>query len=103
MSSNFLSKPIPWTAANFGIIYAGAQKNVGPPGVTIGVIRKDLLVDTDAATKQGAPPIPSMLSYEILADNNSLFNTPPTFSIYVSALVFKACASKWWHSNNDSH
>jgi phosphoserine aminotransferase len=89
MSSNILSRPIPWSSCNFGLIYAGAQKNIGPPGVTIAFVRRDLLVDTDAAVANGGPRIPAMLSYKMLADNNSLYNTPPTFSIYVSGLVFK--------------
>ncbi|XP_047311498.1 phosphoserine aminotransferase 1, chloroplastic [Impatiens glandulifera] len=80
MSSNFCSKPVDVT--KFGIIYAGAQKNVGPSGVTIVIIRKDLI-----GKAQGITPV--MLDYKIHADNNSLFNTPPCYGIYVCGLVFE--------------
>ncbi|KZV88302.1 phosphoserine aminotransferase [Exidia glandulosa HHB12029] len=85
-SSSFLSRPIPHIA-DHALIYAGAQKNIGPAGLTIAIVRKDLLVDTDAATKLGAVPVPLMLSYKVLADSGSLHNTPPMFSIYVARLV----------------
>lgn len=88
MSSNILSKPIPWKEHNFGVIYAGAQKNIGPSGLTIVLVRKDLLVDLDDAVQYGGPRVPVMDSYKIMADNNSLANTPPMFPIYVAALVF---------------
>lgn len=80
MSSNFCSKPVDVT--KFGIIYAGAQKNVGPSGVTIVIIRKDLI-----GNAQGITPV--MLDYKIHDDNNSLYNTPPCYGIYMCGLVFE--------------
>ncbi|GAA5954512.1 hypothetical protein JCM3765_004481 [Sporobolomyces pararoseus] len=85
MSSNFLSRPV--DVSKYGIIYAGAQKNLGPAGVTLVIIREDLIVDLDAAVQYGGARVPSMLSYKNLADTNSMFNTPPTFTIYVCSLV----------------
>uniref|UniRef100_A0A7N0UG43 Phosphoserine aminotransferase n=1 Tax=Kalanchoe fedtschenkoi TaxID=63787 RepID=A0A7N0UG43_KALFE len=79
MSSNFCSKPV--DVSKFGVIYAGAQKNVGPSGVTIVIIRKDLLGNAQDIT-------PVMLDYKIHADNNSLYNTPPCYGIYMCGLVF---------------
>lgn len=80
MSSCILSEPIDFT--KFGLIYAGAQKNIGPAGVTIVIIRDDLL---DASPEN----LPHMLSYRTHADNGSMFNTPPTYAIYMAGLVFK--------------
>ncbi|KAF5463545.1 hypothetical protein F2P56_019449 [Juglans regia] len=80
MSSNFCSKPV--DVSKFGIIYAGAQKNVGPSGVTIVIIRKDLIGNAQEIT-------PIMLDYKIHADNNSLYNTPPCYCIYMCGLVFE--------------
>ncbi|KAF5453824.1 hypothetical protein F2P56_023542 [Juglans regia] len=80
MSSNFCSKPV--DVSKFGIIYAGAQKNVGPSGVTIVIIRKDLIGNAQEIT-------PIMLEYKIHADNNSLYNTPPCYGIYMCGLVFE--------------
>ncbi|KAI5083562.1 hypothetical protein GOP47_0003305 [Adiantum capillus-veneris] len=79
MSSNFCSKPV--DVSKFSLIYAGAQKNIGPSGVTIVIVRKDLLGSAQPIT-------PVMLDYKIHADNNSLFNTPPCFGIYICGLVF---------------
>ncbi|CAM8989267.1 unnamed protein product [Rhodiola kirilowii] len=79
MSSNFCSKPV--DVSKFGVIYAGAQKNVGPSGVTIVIIRKDLIGNAQEIT-------PVMLDYKIHADNNSLYNTPPCYGIYMCGLVF---------------
>ncbi|OCF40070.1 phosphoserine transaminase [Kwoniella heveanensis CBS 569] len=88
-SSSFISRKIPHIEKH-AIIYAGAQKNLGPSGVTVLIIRNDLLVDTTAASKLFCvPPVPITYEYKILADNKSLYNTPPTFPIYVSALVLK--------------
>ncbi|TXT04983.1 hypothetical protein VHUM_03803 [Vanrija humicola] len=88
-SSSFLSRPIP-KIERHAIIYAGAQKNLGPPGVTIVIVRKDLLVDTTEAMKLGGvPAVPIQSEFKTLADNKSLYNTPPVFSIYVSALVLE--------------
>jgi phosphoserine aminotransferase len=80
MSSNFISKPV--DVSQFGLIYAGAQKNAGPAGATIVIIREDLLARTPANT-------PAMLDYANLAKNGSMYNTPPCFSIYICGLVFK--------------
>ena len=80
MSSNILSEVI--NVEDFGVIYAGAQKNIAPAGVTIVIIKKDLL-------GKALPTCPTMLNYAIHAKNDSLYNTPPCFSIYVSMLVFR--------------
>ncbi|KAL8046922.1 hypothetical protein ABFX02_08G205600 [Erythranthe guttata] len=80
MSSNFCSKPV--DVSKFGLIYAGAQKNVGPSGVTIAIIRSDLIGNCQPVT-------PVMLDYKIHADNNSLYNTPPCYGIYMCGLVFE--------------
>ncbi|KOS61908.1 3-phosphoserine/phosphohydroxythreonine transaminase [Lysinibacillus agricola] len=85
MSSDILSKPI--DVSKFGLIYAGAQKNLGPSGVTVVIIRKDLL---EKANKN----IPTMLKYSTHADSNSLYNTPPTFGIYMLGEVLKWVESK---------
>jgi phosphoserine aminotransferase len=87
-SSSFMSRPIP-RLADHAVIIAGAQKNIGPSGLTILIVRNDCLVDVDAAAKLGATPVPIMLSYKTYADSGSLYNTPPTFSIYVAALVLE--------------
>ncbi|QDZ25106.1 phosphoserine aminotransferase [Chloropicon primus] len=80
MSSNFCSKPV--KVSDYGVIYAGAQKNVGPAGVTIVIVRKDLL----GKVREGTP---TMLDWTIMDENSSLYNTPPCFSIYMCGLVFK--------------
>ncbi|ODN77079.1 phosphoserine transaminase [Cryptococcus amylolentus CBS 6039] len=93
-SSSFISRPIP-NIEKHAIIYAGAQKNLGPSGVTVLIVRKDLLVDTAEAAKLGCVPVtPITYEYKILADNASLYNTPPTFPIYVSALVLQRLISE---------
>ncbi|EXU73722.1 3-phosphoserine/phosphohydroxythreonine transaminase [Erwinia mallotivora] len=80
LSSTILSQPI--DINRYGVIYAGAQKNIGPAGLTLVVVREDLL---GQATKS----LPSILDYQVLSDNDSMFNTPPTFAWYLSGLVFK--------------
>ncbi|MBN1697508.1 MAG: 3-phosphoserine/phosphohydroxythreonine transaminase [Spirochaetales bacterium] len=80
MSSNILSEAV--DVSKFGIIYAGAQKNIGPAGVTVVVIREDLLGHAPEKTL-------SMLDYKIQADNDSCYNTPPCYSIYIAMMVFK--------------
>ena len=80
MSSNILSEEI--DVSRFGMIWAGAQKNVGPAGVTIVIVREDLIGFTGAE-------VPTYLDYKIHADNGSMYNTPPCFSIYVAGEVFK--------------
>ncbi len=79
-SSDIFSQPI--DVAKHGLIYAGAQKNLGPSGVTLVIIRKDLLERSPAS-------LPTMLNYKTHAENQSLFNTPPVFGIYVLRLVLK--------------
>jgi len=81
MSSCFLSEPI--DVKKFGMIYAGAQKNVGPAGVTILIIREDLLARTPRQ------PLAAYFDYRIHAENGSMYNTPPTYGIYICGLVFK--------------
>ena len=80
MSSAILSEVI--DVSKFGIIYAGAQKNIGPAGVTVVIIREDLLGHAMDIT-------PTMLDYKIHADNDSMYNTPPTYGIYIAGLVFE--------------
>ena len=80
MSSDILSKPI--DINKFGLIYAGAQKNLGPSGVTVVIIRKDLLARSDAK-------LPTMLNYQTHVESNSLYNTPPTLAIYLLSLVLE--------------
>lgn len=87
-SSSFMSRKIP-RLADHAVIYAGAQKNIGPAGLTILIVRRDCIVDVDAAAKLGASPVPVTMSYKILADNGSLYNTPSTLSIYISGLVLQ--------------
>jgi len=80
MSSNILSRPI--DVSKFGVIYAGAQKNIGPAGLTIVIVREDLIGQVVAGT-------PTMFDYKTHSDNESMYNTPPTFAMYVAGLVFK--------------
>jgi phosphoserine aminotransferase len=80
MSSHFLSRPI--DVSQFGLIYAGAQKNVGPPGLTLVIVREDLLGRAQRGT-------PSVMDYKAQADAESMLNTPASYSIYVAGLVFK--------------
>ncbi len=86
VSSNFLSRPLDMQP--FGLIYAGAQKNIGPAGLTLVIVRRDLI----AAEKSG---LPSTLDYHSLAAAGSMLNTPPTFAWYVAGLVFRMAAGKW--------
>ena len=85
MSSNILSRPI--DVSKYGLIYAGAQKNIGPAGVTIVIVREDLL-------GQVLPGTPTLLDYKTQADNESMYNTPPTYAIYIAGLVFKMLKAK---------
>lgn len=80
VSSNILSKPL--DVERFGVIYAGAQKNVGPAGLALVVVRKDLL-------DRARPDIPRLLHWRVIADSGSMDNTPPAFAWYLSGLVFK--------------
>lgn len=80
MSSNILSEPV--DVSKFGVIYAGAQKNISCAGVTVVIVRKDLL-------DQSMPICPTMLKWSTQAAGNSLYNTPPCFSIYIASLTLK--------------
>jgi phosphoserine aminotransferase len=81
MSSDFLSRP--FEVQDFGLVYAGAQKNIGPSGIALVVIRKDL-------AERAAETVPTILKYKTYIEENSLYNTPPCFSIYIMMLV-----SRW--------
>jgi len=80
MSSDILSREV--DISKFGLIYAGAQKNIGPSGLVVAIIREDLL-------GRARSSCPTMLNYKIAADNGSMYNTPATFSWYLSGLVFE--------------
>ena len=80
MSSTILSRPI--DVSRYGVIYAGAQKNIGPAGLTIVIVREDLIGQAVAGT-------PTMFDYKTHADNDSMYNTPPTYGMYVAGLVFQ--------------
>lgn len=80
MSSTILSRPV--DVNRFGIIYGGAQKNMGTAGLTIVIVREDLL-------GQAMPGTPSIFDYKIVADSGSMFNTPPTYAWYIAGLVFE--------------
>ena len=80
VSSHILSRPM--DVSRFGMLYGGAQKNVGPAGLTLVIIREDLLGYAHALC-------PSAFNYKVVAENDSMFNTPPTFGIYLAGLVFK--------------
>ncbi|MEH6364802.1 MULTISPECIES: 3-phosphoserine/phosphohydroxythreonine transaminase [Pseudomonas] len=80
MSSDILSRPL--DVSKYGLIYAGAQKNIGPSGLVVAIVREDLL-------GRARSSCPTMLNYKIAADNGSMYNTPATFSWYLSGLVFE--------------
>jgi len=80
MSSNLMSRPV--EVSRYGLIYAGAQKNIGPAGVTIVIVRDDLIGNAASFT-------PSAFDYKQQADNDSMLNTPPTYAIYIAGLVFQ--------------
>jgi phosphoserine aminotransferase len=79
-SSHVASRPVDWTRV--GLAFGGAQKNLGPAGLTVVVVREDLL-------DRALPICPSAFNYKTVADNDSMYNTPPTYSIYIAGLVFK--------------
>ena len=79
MSSSILSRPV--DVSKYGLIYGGAQKNIGPAGLTIVIVREDLI-------GQALPCTPSAFDYKVVADNESMYNTPPTYAIYIAGLVF---------------
>jgi phosphoserine aminotransferase len=80
MSSNILSRPI--DVSRYGLIYAGAQKNIGPAGLTIVIVREELI-------GQAQPGTPSAFDYKLQAEADSMYNTPPTYAIYIAGLVFQ--------------
>lgn len=80
MSSNIMSAPL--DVSRYGLIYAGAQKNMGPSGVTLVIARRDLL-------GHALPATPSAFNYQLQADNESMYNTPPTYAIYIMGLVLQ--------------
>jgi phosphoserine aminotransferase len=80
MSSHILSRPI--DVSRYALIYAGAQKNIGPAGLVVVIVREDLLGEALADT-------PNVLNYKLMADSDSMLNTPPTFSVYLAGLTFK--------------
>lgn len=80
MSSHILSRPM--DVSKFGLIYAGAQKNIGPAGLCLVIVREDLI-------GYAADTVPTMLNYKTHAANGSMYNTPPTYGIYMAGLVFK--------------
>jgi phosphoserine aminotransferase len=82
-SSHMFSRPI--DVSRHALMYAGAQKNMGPAGLTLVIIRDDMV----ARSKTTPPALPTMLNYAVMAENNSLYNTPPAFSIYALGLVMK--------------
>lgn len=86
MSSDMLSEPVDVT--KYGLIFAGVQKNIGPAGVVVVIIREDLITD------DVLPGTPTMLKYKIHADNDSLYNTPPAYGIYICGKVFKWIQNK---------
>ncbi len=85
MSSTILSRPV--DVAKYGIIYAGAQKNIGPAGLTVAIIRDDLIGHAAAKT-------PAMFDYDTLAGASSMYNTPPTYAWYLAGLVFQMLKRK---------
>lgn len=80
MSSSILSTPL--DVSRYGVIYAGAQKNIGPAGITVVIVRDDLL-------ERALPQTPSLLGWKVYADNDSMINTPPTYAWYLAGLVFQ--------------
>ncbi len=87
MSSCILSEPV--DVSKYGLIYAGAQKNMGPAGLTVVIIREDLIPEFPADSK-----VPTMMQYKTHADEGSMFNTPPTYGIYILKLVLEWIKSK---------
>jgi len=85
MSSEIISRPV--DVSRFGVIYAGAQKNIGPAGLTIAIVRDDLI-------GLAGDKVPAMLNYQIHAENDSMYNTPPTYAWYIAGLVFKWVLAK---------
>ena len=84
-SSHVASRPVPWDRVD--LAFGGAQKNIGPAGLTIVIVREDLLGETIKGT-------PTMFDYKVAADNDSMYNTPPTFGVYIAGLVFRMLKAK---------
>jgi phosphoserine aminotransferase len=80
MSSEILSRPV--DVSRYGLIYGGAQKNIGPAGLTLVIVREDLL-------GHALPATPTAFDYATVAAHDSMYNTPPTYSIYIAGLVFR--------------
>jgi phosphoserine aminotransferase len=80
MSSNILSRPV--DVSKYGLIYGGAQKNIGPAGLTLVIVREDLI-------GHALPCTPSAFDYRVVAEHGSMYNTPPTYAIYIAGLVFQ--------------
>jgi len=80
MSSHILSRPL--DVSKYGLIYAGAQKNIGPAGLVVVIVREDLV-------GQALPDTPNVLNYKLQSEADSMLNTPPTFSVYLAGLTFK--------------
>ncbi len=85
MSSTILSRPI--DVSKYGIIYAGAQKNIGPAGLTVAIVREDLI-------GEAVPGTPAMFDYKTLSDADSMYNTPPTYAWYFAGLIFQMLLRK---------
>lgn len=94
LSSEILSRPIDVT--RYGLVYAGAQKNIGPSGLTLVIVRDDLI-------GQPHPLLPSAFDYKTVADNESMYNTPPTYAIYIAGLVFKWLKAQGGLAAIDAH
>jgi phosphoserine aminotransferase len=94
MSSDIMSRPV--EVSKFGLIYGGAQKNIGPAGLTIVIVREDLI-------GQALPITPSAFDYKQQADNDSMLNTPPTYAIYIAGLVFKWIEAQGGLSAMEAH
>ncbi|MEO0369315.1 MAG: 3-phosphoserine/phosphohydroxythreonine transaminase, partial [Pseudomonadota bacterium] len=80
LSSTILSRPV--DVSKYGVIYAGAQKNIGPAGITVVIVRDDLIGQCDASS-------PRLMDYQVMAESDSMSNTPPTFAWYLAGKVFK--------------
>jgi phosphoserine aminotransferase len=80
MSSHILSRPV--DVSKYGVIFGGAQKNIGPAGVTVVIVRDDLI-------GKAVPYCPSAFDFKNVAENESMYNTPPTYGIYIAGLVFQ--------------
>ncbi len=94
MSSHILSRPI--EVSRYGLIYAGAQKNIGPAGLTIVIVRQDLL-------GRALPATPAVYDYKIQADNGWMYNTPATYAVYVAGLVFEWLKAKGGLASVERH